>query len=49
MQLETYQFARLCHYLRAKQPIAQPAYTFLIYRLTDAEVVKALYEPVTLP
>lgn len=49
MQLETYQFARLCHYLRGKQPIAQPAYTFLIYRLTDAEVVKALYEPVALP
>jgi hypothetical protein len=49
MQLETYQFARLCHYLRGKQPVAEPAYTFLVYRLTDDEVVKALYEPVALP
>jgi Dolichyl-phosphate-mannose-protein mannosyltransferase len=49
MQLETFQFARLCHYLRGKQPVAEPAYTFLIYRLTDDEVVKALYEPVALP
>ena len=49
MQLETYQVARLCHYLRTKQPVDQPAYTFLIFRLTDDEVVKALYEPVPLP
>jgi hypothetical protein len=49
MQLEAYQFARLCHYLRGKKPIAQPAYTFLIFRVTDAEVTQALYEPVSLP
>jgi hypothetical protein len=49
MQLEAWQFARLCHYLRTKEPIAQPGYTFFIYRLTDDEVTKALYEPVALP
>ncbi len=48
MQLETYQFARLCSYLRGKTPVAQPAYTFLIYRLTDEEVARALYEPIAL-
>ena len=49
MQLEAYQFARLCHYLRGKEPLAQPGYTFFIYRLTDEEVTRALYEPVSLP
>ena len=42
---EEFQFARLCNYLRTKQPIAQPAYTFLIFRLTDEEVMNALYAP----
>jgi hypothetical protein len=46
--LEEYQFARLCHYLRGKEPLAQPGYTFLIYRLTDDEVMNALYGPVSL-
>jgi len=46
---EEYQFARLCHYLRTKTPLAEPAYTFLIYQLTDAEVMGALYGPVALP
>jgi hypothetical protein len=40
---EEFQFARLCNYLLTKRPIAQPAYTFLIFRLTDDEVTKALY------
>jgi hypothetical protein len=47
---EEYQFARLCHYLQGtKPPLAEPAYTFLIYQLTDAEVLKALYGPVDIP
>jgi 4-amino-4-deoxy-L-arabinose transferase-like glycosyltransferase len=46
---EEYQFARLCHFLRTKPPLAEPAYTFLIYQLTDAEVMGALYGPVALP
>jgi hypothetical protein len=29
--------------------VAEPGYTFLIFRLTDAEVMKALYEPVQIP
>ena len=43
---EAYQFARLCQYLRGRAPTARVAYTILIYRLSDAEVMKALYEPV---
>jgi hypothetical protein len=46
---EEYQFARLCHVLRGREPMARPAYTFLVYRLTDDEVLKALYEPVAIP
>jgi hypothetical protein len=46
---EEYQFARLCHALLGRAPIAQPAYTFLIFKLTDAEVMKALYEPMAVP
>ena len=46
---EEYQFARLCHYLRTRRPLAQPAYTFLIFQLTDEEVLNALYGPVALP
>ena len=49
MQLEAYQFARLCHYLRGKEPLAQPGNTFFVYRLTDDEVTNALYGPVSLP
>ena len=45
---EEYQFARLCHCLRGREPVAQVAYTFLVFRLTDEEVMKALYEPVTI-
>ena len=46
---EEYQFARLCHYLRGRRPVAEVAYTFLIFKLTDAEVMKALLEPVAIP
>lgn len=35
-------FARLCHYLRARQPDAQPGYSILVYRLTQAELDEAL-------
>ncbi len=49
VEFEEYQFARLCHVLRGMKPIAQPGYTFLIYKLTDAEVMRALYEPVAIP
>ena len=46
---EEYQFARLCHYLRGKRPVAEVAYTFLVFRLTDDEVMRALLEPVAIP
>ena len=49
VEFEEYQFARLCHVLRGKEPIAELGYTFLIYRLTDAEVMRALYEPIAIP
>jgi hypothetical protein len=49
VEFEEYQFARLCHVLRGRKPIAQPGYTFLIFQLTDAEVMRALYEPVAIP
>jgi hypothetical protein len=45
---EEFQFARLCHYLRAREPLVLLDYTFLIYRLTDDEVMQALYGPVSL-
>ena len=46
---EEYQFARLCHVLRGREPLARPSYDFLAYRLTDEDVIKALYEPVPIP
>jgi Dolichyl-phosphate-mannose-protein mannosyltransferase len=36
-------FARLCHYLRARQPLAMIGYSILIYRLSADEVDAALY------
>jgi hypothetical protein len=45
---EEFQFARLCHYLRGKKPLDELDYTFLIFKLTDEEVVQALYGPVSL-
>jgi hypothetical protein len=44
---EEYQFARLCHYLLGRQPLDELDYTFLIFRLTDDEVLQALYGPVS--
>jgi hypothetical protein len=46
---EEYQFARLCHVLRGREPLARPSYTFLVYRLSDEEVMRALYEPIPIP
>ena len=46
---EEFQFARLCHVLRSRKPLAEVAYTFLIYQVSDDDVVKALYEPVAIP
>ncbi len=34
-------FARLCHYLRARQPDAMIGYSILIYRLSAAEIADA--------
>ena len=41
-QFETLRFARLCHYLRARQPDAQPGYSILVFRLDQAELDAAL-------
>lgn len=41
-EFERLRFARLCHYLRARQPDAQPGYSILVYRLTQAEIDAAL-------
>jgi hypothetical protein len=38
-------FARLCHYLRVRQPDDNVGYSILIYRLTDAETAAALDGP----
>lgn len=35
-------FARLCHYLRARQPDAQPGFSILVYRVNQAELGGAL-------
>jgi 4-amino-4-deoxy-L-arabinose transferase-like glycosyltransferase len=45
---EEYQFARLCHWLRGREPLTELNYTVLVFKLTDAEVLKALYEPISL-
>lgn len=37
-----YRFARLCHYLRARKPIATIGYSILIYRLTESDLRAAL-------
>jgi hypothetical protein len=49
VKFEEYQFARLCYYLKGRPPLAEPGYTFLIFRLTDAEVMKALYGGLPIP
>ena len=37
-QYERLRFARLCHYLRARRPDAQPGYSILVYRLSQEEI-----------
>jgi hypothetical protein len=49
VKFEEYQFARVCNFLKGREPIAEPGYTFLIFRLTDAEVMKALYGGLPIP
>ena len=39
---EQLRFARLCHYLRARDPDAQIGYSINIYRLTPAEIAAAV-------
>ncbi len=41
-RFEVLRFARLCHYLRARRPDAQPGYSLLVYRLNQAELDAAL-------
>ncbi|HEY1791447.1 MAG TPA: glycosyltransferase family 39 protein [Opitutaceae bacterium] len=48
VKFEEYQFARLCHCLRGRKPESEVAYTFLIFDLSDKEVLHDLYEPVPL-
>ncbi|MFM8336987.1 MAG: ArnT family glycosyltransferase, partial [Opitutaceae bacterium] len=35
---ESLRFARLCHYLRLKRPVAMIGYSILVFRLDDAEI-----------
>ncbi|HXG09018.1 MAG TPA: hypothetical protein VNK04_04450, partial [Gemmataceae bacterium] len=42
---EHVRLARLCAYLRQREPDDQVGYSILIYRLTDADVDKALHGP----
>jgi 4-amino-4-deoxy-L-arabinose transferase-like glycosyltransferase len=42
LDYETLRFARLCHYLRARQPEAQPGYAMLVYRLDQQDLDAAL-------
>jgi hypothetical protein len=43
--LNHFQLARLCAYLRKREPDAMAGYSILIYELTDREVSEALYGP----
>ena len=38
-------FARLCSFLREREPDAKIGYSILIYRLTDADLARALAGP----
>jgi hypothetical protein len=44
-RFEILRFARLCHYLRSRQPDANVGYSILIYRLTQNELDDALEGP----
>jgi hypothetical protein len=45
MDLEQLQFARLCHYLRRREPQRLIGGSLLLFRLSDDEVGRALYGP----
>ncbi len=45
-RFEQYRFARLTLYLRQRQPDAMLNYSILVYRLTDADLARALDGPV---
>lgn len=47
MDFEVLEFGRLCHYLRAREPLEIVGGSILIFRLTDAEVRFALNAPLT--
>lgn len=42
LRYDQLRFARLCHYLRARQPDSMVGYSILIYRLTDEDLAAAL-------
>jgi 4-amino-4-deoxy-L-arabinose transferase-like glycosyltransferase len=46
MDIETLQFARLCRYLHAREPLQLIGSSLLLFKLTDQEVKQALYGPV---
>jgi 4-amino-4-deoxy-L-arabinose transferase-like glycosyltransferase len=46
---EIMQFARLCKYLEPREPLQLIGGSLLLHRLTDDEVQRALYGPVTAP
>ena len=48
MDVEILQFARLCHWLRDREPERLIGASLMLFRLTDAEVREALYGPTTL-
>ncbi len=43
--IELLQFARLCHFLRDREPVEVIGGSMLVFRLGDAEVAAALYGP----
>ncbi len=45
MDIETLQFARLCHYLRPREPLQLIGGSLLLFKLSDQEVQQALYGP----
>jgi hypothetical protein len=44
-RFEQLRFARLCHFLRQREPDDQVGYSILIYRLTDRDIDRALFGP----
>ena len=48
MDIEMLQFARLCHFLRDREPLGFIGGSLMLFKLTDDEVKAALYGPVRL-